>query len=131
MRFTEHELTAALTGAAKNMVAVQDKEVRKGRRTEDEAWQALSKFQRFQMLDGLGDQLLPVLVALPDVEVAVGERPTFTEEQIRACVEERLEGEKGLRRKALLTARVALVQLALECVPPRQDPDALIVPDHL
>lgn len=131
MRFTEHELTAALTGAAKHVLGAQDKSVRKGKRSVDEAWQALSKFQRFQMLDGLGDQLLPVLVALPDVEVGVGERPSFTEDQIRACVEERLGEEKGLRRKALLTARVALVGLALECVPPRQDPDALIVPDHL
>jgi hypothetical protein len=31
----------------------------------------------------------------------------------------------------LLQARVALVRIALEQVPPRQDPDALIVPDHL
>ena len=29
------------------------------------------------------------------------------------------------------SGRVALVQLALECLPPRSDPDALTVPDHL
>ena len=131
MRFTEHELTVALTGVAKNVLAVQDKEVRKGRRTEDELWESLGRYQRFVVLDGLGDQLLPTLVALPDVEVAAGERPTYTDEQITAAVEERLGDEKGLRRKALVTARVALVKLALECLPPRQDPDALIVPDHL
>jgi hypothetical protein len=28
-------------------------------------------------------------------------------------------------------ARIALVQLALSHVPPRADPDALIIPDHL
>ena len=28
-------------------------------------------------------------------------------------------------------ARAALVKIAVDCVPPRQDPDALIVPDHL
>lgn len=131
MRFTEHELTVALTGVAKSVLGAQDKEVRKGRRTEDEAWAALSKFQRFQLLDGLGDQLLPVLVALPDVEVAAGSRPAYTDEQITAAVEERLAGERGLRRTALRTARVALVKLALECLPPRSDPDALTVPDHL
>ncbi|MDI6908696.1 hypothetical protein [Nocardioides sp.] len=131
MRFTEHELTVALTGAAKSVLAAQDRSVRKGARTEDEAWEALSRFERFQMLDGLGTQLLPALVALPDVEVTPGERPAFTDEQVRAAVEERLGDERGVRRKALLTARVALVKLALECLPPRQDPDALIVPDHL
>jgi hypothetical protein len=131
VRLTEHELTAALTGAAKSVLAAQDRDVRKGRRTADEAWEALGKFQRFQLLDGLGGQVLPVLVALPDVEVAVGERPSATDEQITAAVEERLGDEKGVRRKALLMARVALVRIALESIPPRQDPDALIVPDHL
>ena len=131
MRFTEHELTLALTGVAKNVLAVQDKQVRKGRRTPDELWDSLGRYERFKVLDGLGDQVLPVLVALPDVDVEPGTRPTFTDEQITATVEERLGDEKGLRRKALLTARVALVKLALECLPPRQDPDALIVPDHL
>jgi hypothetical protein len=71
-------------------------------------------------------------VALPDVEVALGERPAFTDAQITAVVEERLGDEGGkLRRKAVVAARVALVKLALESLPPRQDPDALIVPDQL
>lgn len=131
MRFTEHELTAALTGAAKSVLATQDRDVRKGRRSADEVWEALSKFERFQILDGLGGQLLPVLVGLPDVEVATGERPAFTDAQITSAVEERLGDERGVRRKALLAARVALVKIALQSVPPRQDPDALIVPDHL
>ena len=131
MRFTERELTVALEGAAKTMLAAQDKSVRKGRRTADEAWAELGRYQRFQLLDGLGDQLLPVLVGLPDVEVAVGTRPTFTDAQVRAAVEERLGELRGIKRRVLLEARVALVRVALESVPPRQDPDALIVPDHL
>ena len=131
VRFTERELTVALEGAAKSVLAAQDKSVRKGRRTADDAWAELTKYQRFQLLDGLGDQLLPVLVSLPDVEVEAGTRPTFTEAQITAAVEERLGDERGMRRKMLIKARVALVQLALSHVPPRQDPDALVVPDHL
>ncbi|HCB06131.1 MAG TPA: hypothetical protein PLZ93_06000 [Nocardioides sp.] len=132
MRFTERELTVALEGAAKAVLATQDKTVRKGRRTPDEAWQALTRYQRFQLLDGLGDQVLPVLVSLPDVEVAVGTRPTFTDQQVAAAIEERLDpGLKGIRRSVLVKARTALVQVALAAVPPRQDPDALIVPDHL
>jgi hypothetical protein len=132
VRFTERELTVALEGAAKGVLAAQDKSVRKGRRTADDAWEELTRYQRFQMLDGLGDQLLPVLVSLPDVEVTPGTRPTFTDRQVTAAVEERLGDEvRGIKRRVLLQARVALVKLALEHLPPRADPDALIVPDHL
>ena len=132
MRFTEHELTAALTGAAKDVLAAQDRGVRKGRRTVDDLWDEMPKFGRFQVLDGLGSQLLPALVALPDVEVEAGTRPAFTDEQVTAAVEETLGEDVGrVRRAALVKARVALVQLALSHVPPRSDPDALIVPDHL
>jgi hypothetical protein len=131
MRFTERELTVALEGTAKSVLAARDKDVRKGRRTPDDAWAALTRFQRFQLLDGLGDQLLGVLVALPDVEVAVGTRPTFTDEQVATAVRERAGDLGGIRGKVLLKARVALVQLALSHVPPRADPDALVVPDHL
>jgi hypothetical protein len=132
MRLTERELTVALEGVAKSVLSAQDKDVRKGRRTADDAWAALTKYQRYQMLAGLGDQLLGVLVALPDVEVAIGTRPTFTNAEIEAAVQERGGEElRGLRGKVVLKARVALVQLALSHVPPRADPDALVVPDHL
>ena len=132
MRFTEHELTAALTGAAKTVLAARRKDVRRGQVDVDAAWDALDRYQRFQLLDGLGTELLPVLVALPDVEVAVGTRPSYTDDQVRETVEAVL-GETGgrLRRAVLVRARTALVQAALAHVPPRQDPDALIVPDHL
>jgi hypothetical protein len=132
MRFTEHELTAALTGAAKTVLATQVKDVRKGRTDVDTVWNEMDRFQRFKLLDSLGDQLLPVLVALPDVEVEAGTRPSFTDEQIVETVEARLGDEGGrLKRKVVLAARVALVRTALEHVPPRSDPDGLIVPDHL
>ena len=132
MRFTERELTLALEGAAKSVLAAQDKEVRKGRRTADDAWAALTKYQRYVLMDGLGDQLLGVLVALPDREVEVGTRPTFTDREIEAAVAERGGEElRGLKGKVVVKARVALVQLALSHVPPRADPDALVVPDHL
>jgi hypothetical protein len=132
MRFTEHELTAALTGAAKSVLAAQDKSVRKGKRSVDEAWDALTQYERFQLLDGLGDQVLPVLVALPDVEVETGTRPTFTTAQVTATVEDKVGDDVGrLRRAVLVKARVMLVQVALANVPPRSDPDALTVPDHL
>ena len=133
MRFTEHELTAALHGTAKSVLAAQNKDIRKGKLDIETVWAGLDRFQRFQLLEGLGEHLLPVLVALPDVHVEAGTRPTFTDEQIVAAVEERMGETSGgkVRRKVEVAARVALVRTALSHVPPRMDPDALIVPDHL
>ena len=132
MRFTEHELTAALTGAAKTVLASQDRDVRRGRQDVDEVWEQMDRYQRFLLLDALGGEVLPVLVALPDVEVATGTRPTFTDEQVTETVEGVVGEDVGrLKRKVVVKARVALVQAALTHVPPRSDPDALIVPDHL
>ena len=132
MRFTEHEMTAALTGAAKTVLAAQRKDVRRGKADIDTVWEELGGYQRFQLLDQLGSQLLPVLVALPDVDVAVGTRATYTDREVSETVE-RVLGDGGgkLRRAVLVKARTALVQSALAHLPPRQDPDALIVPDHL
>lgn len=132
VRFTEHELTAALTGAAKAFLATQRKDVRKGRKDIDDVWDEMDRYQRFQVLDRLGTQILPVLVALPDVEVTPGSRPTYTDGEVRDTVEATM-GDDGskLRRAVLVKARTQLVQSALGHLPPRQDPDALIVPDHL
>ena len=59
----------------------------------------------------MGSQVLPVLLALPDVEVPAGTRPTFTDAQVLAAVEETLGDAGGrLRRKVVVAARVALVR---------------------
>ena len=132
MRFTEHEMTAALTGAAKTVLAAQRKDVRRGKADIDAVWDGLGGYQRFQLLDQLGSQLLPVLVALPDVDVAVGTRASYTDREVSETVESVLgDGGGKLRRAVVVKARTALVQSALAHLPPRQDPDALIVPDHL
>jgi len=129
MRFSEHELTAALHGAAKSVLRAQRK-VRRGQDV-DEVWEQLDRMKRFRLLDGLGDQVLPVLVALPDVDVAPGTRPTYDDATIAAVVTEQL-GDGGLgrlKRAVLVKARTALVQVALASVPPRLDPDALLNAD--
>jgi hypothetical protein len=132
VRFSEHELTAALTGVAKGVLARQHKDVRRGRADIDTVWEGLDRYQRFQLLDRLGAEVLPVLVALPDVEVAPGDRATYTDAEVRATVESLLdEGTGRLRRAVIVTSRVALTQEALGHVPPRSDPDTLTVPDHL
>lgn len=132
MRFTEAELTAALNGVAKATLAAQDKEIRKGRVDVDQAWHDLGGYGRYQLLEQLSDQVLPVLTALPDVERVVGQRPSYTNAQVREVVEERTGEEGGrLRRKAVVVARVALVQAALAAIPPWTDPDTFVVPDSL
>jgi hypothetical protein len=132
VRFTERELTAALTGAAKTVLAAQRRDVRRGKADIDAVWDGLDRHERFRLLDGLGDQILPVLVALPDVEVATGTRPTFSDRQVADTVEAQLDGGLGrVRRAVLVKARTALVQSALAHVPPRQDPDALLTVDDL
>ena len=128
MRFTEHELTIAVTAAAKSVAGT------KGRRRADAdaVWESMSKLDRYHHLEAVGGQVLPVLLALPDVEVPAGTRPTFTDAQVLAAVEETLgEGGGRLRRKVTVVARATLVKVALAQLPIRQDPDALIVPDSL
>lgn len=129
MRFTEHELTVAVTAAAK--IVARGKVARRAK--AESAWDEMSKLDRYHLLDAVGGQVLPVLLALPDVEVPAGTRPTFTDEQILAAVQETL-GESGvgrLRQKVAVAARLTLVRTALAQLPVRQDPDALIVPDSL
>jgi hypothetical protein len=124
MRFTEHELTAALTGAAKSVVAAR-KEFRKSGVDIETAWNAMDRYERFQLLDGLGNQILPVLTALPVVEVPPGTRPSYPNRQVREVVEGLVADDLGkLRRAVVVKARTALVQTALANVPPRLDPDA-------
>lgn len=131
MRFTENELTVGVTAAAKTVLAAR-KDVRRGRQDVDAVWEALTRYQRYQILEGVGSQVLSVLVALPDVDVEPGTRPTFSDSQIRETVESVVGDDLGrVRRAVALAARIALVKSALAGLPPRQDPDALIVPDHL
>jgi hypothetical protein len=125
MRFTEHELTAAVTGAAKSVVAAR-KKFRKSGVDVDAAWDAMDRYEKFQLLDALGSQILPVLIALPDVEVQPGTRPSYPNQQVSEIVAGLVgDGLGKLRRAVVVKARTALVQTALANVPPRIDPDAL------
>lgn len=121
MQFTEHELTTAVTAAGKSVVAAQRKDVRKGKTSVDDVWQTMDRHERYKILKAMGSQLLPVLAALPDVEVPAGERPTFSQAQIIEAVNASLdEGAGGrMRRKLVLAGRVSLVKAALTHLPPR------------
>jgi len=122
MRLTEHELTVALTGTAKTFLG-SGRKFRKGGADIDQVWDETDRFQRFKLLDSIGTQIFPVLTDLPDVDVPVGGRPTFSEEQIRESVERHVGDVGRLRRAVTVKARVALVQAALSNLPPRAEGD--------
>jgi hypothetical protein len=120
MRFTEHELTVAVTGAAKSVMAA--KKFRKRGVDIDTAWDTMDRYQRFKLLDAVGSQILPVLAALPDVEVAPGTRPSYTARQIQEIVAGLVGDDLGrLQRRVTVKARTALVQTALAHIPPRSE----------
>jgi hypothetical protein len=124
MRFTEHELTVAVTGAAKSLMA--GKKFRKRGMDIDTAWDAMDRYQRFKLLDEVGSQILPVLVALPDVDVEPGTRPSYSNQQVQELVARLVGDDLGkLQRLVTVKARTALVQTALAHIPRRLDPDAL------
>ncbi|GGR50704.1 hypothetical protein J2S40_000409 [Nocardioides luteus] len=123
MRLTEHELTVALTGTAKTVLA-SGRKFRKGGGDIDKVWDETDRFQRFKILDSIGTQIFPVLTDLPDVDVPVGGRPSFSEDEIRESVERNIGDDVGkLRRAVTVKARVALVQAALAHLPPRAEGD--------
>lgn len=137
MRFTEHEMTAALQGAVRAALAEDPDQAQA-------MWDGMERFARFQTLTLVGDQVLPVLVALPDVVVGTGTRAEYDDETVAqvaapllAAEWDRSQGDGSWDaqpaedREAYLDHRVGLVQEVLSHMPPRQDPDALVVPDHL
>ena len=129
MQFTERELTLAVQGAARMVAKAQAKD----KRAPDEIWESLTKYQRYQLLEPVSTQILPVFAALPEVDVAPGTRASFTTAQLTAAIEEAgVAGQGGwVRRKAALAGQLVLVKTALDAMPPREDPDKFVVPDHL
>jgi hypothetical protein len=120
MQFTEYELTAAVTGATKSVLAAK---LRKRGGDVDAEWDALDRYQRYKLLDAVGSQVLPVLVALPDVEIAPGTRASYSNQQIQETVRGLVGADLGrLQRLVTVKARTGLVQTALAHMPPRAEP---------
>ena len=133
-------MTVAVDAVAKQLhVATRPPWKRKG--AEDE-WEQMTPGQKYQRRAAAGEMVLPVLLALPD-RPTVGRPPEFSDEELaaaavdgsRALVDHRQPGAwqalSDRKQRAMVDATVALTRAAIAAMPIRQDPDAIIVPDHL
>ena len=139
MKFTEPELTVAVGAVARGLFAATRPPWRRG--GHDEAWAGLTPVERYQRTATVGEMVLPALLALPE-RPTVGARPEFTSEEYAEAAEVATRGlldhrspgawEKlpERRRRRLVKATAALTRSAVASMPLRQDPDALVVPDH-
>lgn len=125
MRFTEHEMTVAVDAVARHLHAATRPPWRRG--SADASYDALDRMRSWRLKVRAGDVVLPVLVALPE-RPTVGASPEFTAAEYAAAAEQSAPGTGSRRRVAVA---VALTRLAVAAMPVRQDPDALVVPDHL
>ncbi|WP_341925368.1 hypothetical protein [Nocardioides psychrotolerans] len=140
MRFTEHEMTVAVDAVARRLHAATRPPWRRG--DADTAYDALDRMRRWRLKVSAGEVVLPVLTALPE-RPTVGARPEFTDAELataaesasRDVMEHRKPGAwdalPAKRRGRVLATAVELTRVAVAGMPVRQDPDALIVPDHL
>ncbi|GAA2013022.1 MULTISPECIES: hypothetical protein [Nocardioides] len=140
MRFTEHEMTVAVDAVARRLWSATRPPW--GRGDLATAWARLPRERSYRAKVAAGDVVLPVLTALPE-RPTVGSRPVFSDAELAEAAE-RATGElmehrrpgawdrlSERRRRRLVSGAVDLTRAALEAMPVRQDPDALIVPDHL
>jgi hypothetical protein len=137
MKFTEHEMTSALTAVAKLSVAVRARSD-----DPDATWESVSRIDRYHLLAGLGDVVLPILVALPDVTIEPGTRAEYDMETIAAAVNETLES-KALTAAAktgappadidpqTTIAHTLVTAEVLNHMPVRLDPDGLLTEDAI
>ncbi|MDT0202975.1 hypothetical protein [Nocardioides sp. AE5] len=140
MKFTEREMTIAVDVVGKTLFAAKKAPWR--RANVDADWEKLKPIEKYHHRAAAGEMILGPLVALPE-RPTIGATPQFTDEElIEAATEstrklmehrdpdawEKL-GEK--KRKLLVKSTMAFVRIGIDAMPIRQDPDALVVPDHL
>lgn len=139
MKFTERELTVAVDELAQQVFAASRS--RWKRKGLEAAWQALPPMEKYGHRTAVADTVLPVLMALPE-RPTVGAAPEFSPEEWAtagdAGVRQAMEREPGSfdalgdgERSLIVNGAIELARLAIEAMPIRQDPDAIVVPDHL
>jgi hypothetical protein len=140
MKFTEREMSTAIDAVARRLFAATRPPWRRG--SAEAAWQSLTTIERYNRKSAVGEMVLPALQALPE-RPTVGTPPVFeageyaeaAEAASRALVEHRSPGAwdkmPERRRRRLVKTAAALTRTAVKAMPVRQDPDDLVVPDHL
>lgn len=124
MKFTERELTVAVDELAQQLFAAS--RPRWKRKDADVAWFELAPMQKYAHRTTVGDLTLAVLVALPE-RPTVGATPSFTEEEWTEAVQAAFPDADADKKAAVL----AMTRAAVAAMPIRQDPDAIVIPDHL
>ncbi len=139
MKFTEREMTVGVDAAAKQLHAAGRPPWRRAKAAQD--WQQLDAMSRYQLRATAGEMVLPTLVALPE-RPTVGAAPEFSDAEYDAAAEagaqalvsarkEQAWEQLGEKQRARMVAATASVtKVAVQAMPHRQDPDALIVPDY-
>lgn len=140
MKFTEREMTVAVDAVARGTFDALPKLLR--RRAGATSWEELGKGARYPHLVAAGGLVLPGLTALPE-RPTVGEPPPFTDEEYAAAAEEVLRSRASAedadgwerlperRRRKAVEAAGQVLRAAVQAMPVRRDPDALVVPDDL
>lgn len=140
MRFTEREMTTAVDVVARQLFSATRLPWRKGR--AEDAWRELAPMEKYQRRSAVGEAVLPALVALPE-RPTVGASPEFSKDEYaeaaeaasRSLLDQRRPGAwdelSEKKRARMVRATAALTRAAVNAMPIRQDPDALVVPDHL
>ena len=124
MKFTERELTVAVDELAQQLfAATRPPWKRKG---IEDAWRELPAMEKYGHRTAVADITLPVLIALPE-RPTVGAAPQFTDEEWVAAVNAGFP-DRDDKHKA---AAIAMARGAVDLMPIRQDPDAIVIPDHL
>lgn len=124
MRFTERELTVAVDRLAEQAFAATLP--RRKRKQADAEWRALTPIQKYGIRSTVADFALPVLLALPD-RPTVGAVPQFSDDEWAEAAQAGFpDADDGHRATA-----IAMSRSALEVMPVRQDPDAIVIPDYL
>lgn len=140
MRFTEHEMTVGVDAVARELFTATRPPWK--RQAAGAEFAALDKGARYRHKAAAGEVVLPVLIALPE-RPTVGAPPAFGDDEWRTAAEQgsrevldhrrpgAWEAMSERRRRRTVDAAVALSKVAVAAMPPRSDPDALVVPDHL
>lgn len=141
MKFTEREMTVAVEAVARQSFDALPKLLR--RRAGAASWDELGKGARYPHLAAAGDLVLPGLTGLPE-RPTVGEAPVFSAEEYAEAAQTALRSRATSadgpdawerlperRRRRAVDAAADVLRAAVAAMPVRQDPDALIVPDHL